>query len=1184
MAFDSIMSQGTFSGETVSTGFQYIIAGSTPENITLSAGGQQPLPVANVPEKTIPDVDNNYLTQGKISTDGIVQDTRTNVDTAAVRSIDRLTAPAALVLPSVDSVAAPASVDGAISALNAAGGVKASSPESKIEPNITATASDTAFAGTVNISVKSPAGNSTEYNISAKSGSEVAAEAAGSVCNYIAGAGASGSLSVYGALGGTGNYRIDNTSLRAIDAEKSNIGDTDLCWAATASNMLYWAGWGKNTGSLKVSIEDDLLDYYKKYFTDVAGYIDAGIKWFWTGQYDNAYYSTDAQLKQSGGGGFYSSLPISNYLKIDSTAFTAMSSVDSFLKDGEICGLGVYWLNGGGHAVTCWGFSYNDSLAKSNKNYYTGIWISDSDDNIGMGRLAPDVIRYCPIRWSSGGYIVSYDSRNLGVLRQVIGLKRTFTINDYDPVSGETVQGGIQTVFSGGSAYNNLINSGGSQIVSSGGITSGTNIASSGGQTVSSGGTANATTVNSGGYQTVLSGGAAAGTAVNSGARMNVSSGGTVSGLLTVAGGRVVLENASSVSSLTTLSYVLASAQQNDVLITVNGGTFGSGTTAYTLNIDSTAAGSYILAAGADLSGMNGRSFTITYNYANVNLNVGSSYAFSDGNKLSLSVTRNTNDQLTAVFSTDTQPPTAPAGLGRTVTGKSVAFDWADSTDADSSVKRYEIRVDNNANFSSPEYTASPIASAVTVNSLSDGTYYWSVRARDDAGNYSAWTTGTGFVVDATAPSAPAGLTRSVTGNRVALDWLDARDKTSGVKQYEVQVDNNADFSSPEYTATPAASAANFTGLAENDYFWRVRAQDNSGNYSAWSAGSGFVGDLVGNTINNASPLAAPSISGAVGFGDSADVYKLTMANAGTLTLGLTGLSGNANLFLLNAYGSLLKYSANPGAADEAINNAALLAGTYYVKITPGAGVNGTDYTLTDTIKYFPADKAANDCKTAQDISNLDNWVGFGDPADFYKLTMADAGTLTLGLTGLTGNADMALLSSTGAVLKTSANPGTANESITQNLLAGTYYVKVAAGAGVNEASYTLTRQISYFPGDTYDKAGNTIATAKLIDAPAAQTGWVGFGDNDDFYRFDLAAASQATLQLHDMTGGNANLLLYNAKGRLLQASVKPGALEDVITANLAAGTYYARVNAFSGNIDYKLDFSRKDGYGMLAG
>ena len=321
-----------------------------------------------------------------------------------------------------------------------------------------------------------------------------------------------------------------------------------------------------------------------------------------------------------------------------------------------------------------------------------------------------------------------------------------------------------------------------------------------------------------------------------------------------------------------------------------------------------------------------------------------------------------------------------------------------------------------------------------------------------------------------------------------------------------------------------------------------------------------------------------------VGFGDTADFYKLTMTNAGTLTLGLSGLTGNADLSLLSATGGVLKTSSNAGTNPEAITNVLLLAGTYYVKVAAGFGVNDANYTLTHTEKYTPADKAANDYKTAQDISNLDNWVGFGDAADFYKLTMTNAGMLTLGLTGLTGNADLSLLNSAGTAIKTSSNTGITPETINNvALLAGTYYVKVAAGYGVNDASYNLSNTVSYFPGDTYDKAGNTIATAKLVDAPT-QTGWVGFGDTDDYYRFDLATAAIGTLRLHDMTGGNVDLTLYNSKGIQLKKSANPGVLEDTLTSTLTAGTYYARVNAVSGNIDYTLDFSKKDLVsGMLA-
>ncbi|MHB9140207.1 MAG: PPC domain-containing protein [Victivallaceae bacterium] len=94
----------------------------------------------------------------------------------------------------------------------------------------------------------------------------------------------------------------------------------------------------------------------------------------------------------------------------------------------------------------------------------------------------------------------------------------------------------------------------------------------------------------------------------------------------------------------------------------------------------------------------------------------------------------------------------------------------------------------------------------------------------------------------------------------------------------------------------------------------------------------------------------------------------------------------------------------------------------------------------------------------------------------------------------------------------------------------------------------------------------------------------MGLGDSYDYYKFDFAAPAQSTIRLYNMTGGNADLTLYDAKGVQMKKSARAGSQEDIITVNLAVGTYYARVNAVSGNIDYKLDFSEKDIVsGMLA-
>ena len=1855
MAFSPILSSQTATDEIINSGFQYITVGSLPANTNFSISGYQAL--SGSADDIVPDNADNYSRPDKTSAGDIAPDAgpaeNDNVNIASINTImDDLPAGTALTFP------AESAAD-AITSRNAGSGTLPEGNVSKnaAEINISTNQAELTFAGDVNVSINGTSGNSTGYKVFTSGGGVTAEPGPNSVNYSVSGSNTSVNLTA-APVGGTSSFRIDNISLRAIDAEKTGVDDTNLCWAGTAANMLYWAGWGQNTGSLSVSSEDDLLAYYRQNFTDEGGWIDLGIEWFLDGQYSVGSSPYVAQLEKSGGGGFFPSITVSSYLSTDNDSTTVLTSLDSFLRDGDVCGLGVQWLSGGGHAITCWGFTYNTSFAQSNKNYYTGVWISDSDDNYGEGRSAPDITRYCQISWSNTdqAYILTYESGVYGYIDQVVGLAvepgynpggMSFTLNVINMVSGETVQDGTQTVFAGGVTFNNIINAAGGQVVSSGGIASGTVINSggsqivssfgsanstvvnfggsqcisssgaanstivnsggrqvvssagtanyavvnfsgsqfvsyggsansatinsggsqvvsyggiansttinsggiqsissglanstivnsggsqlvsfggiasntilynSGSQNVSSSGVVNSTTINSGGSQLVFSGGAAnfttinyggqqyvsaggtagiiiqqagaaivtctaakisggsntrsdghslfsiisggasnfllenggqltvlfgqtatdtlvassgqlrvstggaanlttinysgrqyvssggvvnstiinsggqqyissngvtSNTVVNSGGSMYVSSGGIASGSLTVAGGDVIMDNVLSVNSLTALSYVLATAKISDVLVTVNSGSWNNANAACSLNLDNTAEGAYILADGVDLTGLNNKTFSVTDSGQTINLNVGSSYIFSNGDKLSLNFTDSTRDQLTAVLvvlpgitvtatdadagepdnngalrisrtgdtanaltvyfnvggtatagsdytlkngstpltdsvviaagqsyvditlgviddniieSTETAiinlaanagyaistpagatinikdnddiiPPADPSGLVRTVTGKNVAFDWADSydsgtglknyilqyasngqftgavqssisvsdadvsgladgvyywrvqavdnadnasawvigdsftvdtaaptvpatltqivtgsnvaldwsdaTDATSGLKNYVLQyasnnqftgavqrscsvsdanissladgiyywrvqsVDNTGNASAwvtagsfVVDTAAPVPTGLTQNvagknvgfdwadsfdsgsglknylleyalndqftgavqrsisasnanvfGLSDGIYYWRVQADDNAGNASAWAVGSSFVVDTTAPDVPAGLIRTLNGTNVILTWDDASDASSGVKQYQVEldssnnfinleyfkqvtdnqvsvgnlatgthywrvrtqdnsgnfsawsaaatfivelvppstpsglkqtvtgksvaldwndstdasgirqyqfrVDNNSDFSSPEYNGTAIASQGTGADIPVGIYFWQVRAQDNAGNWSSWSSSSRFIVtpvDTAANDYKTAQDIS--NLDNWVGFGDAADVYKLTMTNAGTLTLGLAGLTGNADLSLLSSTGTVLKSSSNTGTTSEAINNVALLTGTYYVKVAAGASTDFAGYTLTKAIKYCPTDTAANDYKTALDISSLDNWVGFGDAADVYKLTMTNAGTITLGLTGLTGNADLSLLSSTGAVLKTSANPGTANESITQTLLAGTYYVKLAAGSGVNDATYTLTNTVNYFAGDTYDKAGNTIAAAKVIDS-STQTGWVGFGDNDDYYRFDLTTAAQGTLRLYDLSGGNADLTLYDVKGTQLKKSANPGTLEDTLTSTLAAGTYYARVNAVSGNIDYKLDFSKKDIVsGMLA-
>ncbi|MHB9138981.1 MAG: pre-peptidase C-terminal domain-containing protein, partial [Victivallaceae bacterium] len=528
-----------------------------------------------------------------------------------------------------------------------------------------------------------------------------------------------------------------------------------------------------------------------------------------------------------------------------------------------------------------------------------------------------------------------------------------------------------------------------------------------------------------------------------------------------------------------------------------------------------------------------------------------------------------------SIYIPDFVPPTVPVSLKSSMAANSLLLSWSNSTD-ERGIKRYQVQIDNNNDFSSPTLSTLSETNSSEISGLAEGSYFWRVRAQDNSGNWSEWSSTAGLTAsfDLLPPSIPTGLKQTIAADTAALDWNDSKDAKSGIKNYEIQIDNNAGFSSPEKTATTAISMATVSGLAAGSYFWRVRAVDNAGHPSNWSKASSLLitpKDTIANDWKTAKSIT-DGVGHCVGTGDAADCYKLIMTNAGTLTLGLTGLTGNATLSLLDSKGKTLKTSANKGTASEAITDFALLSGTYYVKVAPADARTSSEYTLTHSIKYTPVDKAANTWQTAKNIADgVDNWAGFGDAADFYKVSMAAAGTLALNLTGLTGDANLSLLDSNGRVLKTSVNRASKDEAITANLFSGTYYVKVAPSTGVNNAPYTLTSVKKDCPADT---AGNSFETALKVTTNGTTAEWLGFSDKADYYKFDLQTATNAQFNLSGLKS-NVNLYLYDGKKRQIAASANAGNSNESIIKNLAAGTYYVAAKLTGkDNTDYSLAFN----------
>jgi vibriolysin len=87
-------------------------------------------------------------------------------------------------------------------------------------------------------------------------------------------------------------------------------------------------------------------------------------------------------------------------------------------------------------------------------------------------------------------------------------------------------------------------------------------------------------------------------------------------------------------------------------------------------------------------------------------------------------------------------------------------------------------------------------------------------------------------------------------------------------------------------------------------------------------------------------------------------------------------------------------------------------------------------------------------------------YIGTATDQDYFKLNVAAGRTVTVNMTGPSKDYDLYLLGSSGALLKTSANPGATESVLYKNAgtTTATYYIKVIAfgGAYTTNSPYSL--------------------------------------------------------------------------------------------------------------------------------
>ncbi|MEB3340839.1 MAG: pre-peptidase C-terminal domain-containing protein, partial [Okeania sp.] len=314
------------------------------------------------------------------------------------------------------------------------------------------------------------------------------------------------------------------------------------------------------------------------------------------------------------------------------------------------------------------------------------------------------------------------------------------------------------------------------------------------------------------------------------------------------------------------------------------------------------------------------------------------------------------------------------------------------------------------------------------------------------------------------------------------------------------------------------------------------------------------------------------------GFKDDLnDFYKFQVEGDSTIQIDLTGLIGNADLYLYDteSSGSIARSETLQKVDESIVKN--LTPGTYFLEVQ---SVNDakTTYDLQVVGTPLPNNGAGGNPDRALDLGTLttpktvNDWVGNIDDKDYYKFNVSENSTVEIELTGMSDDANLELFNNKKKSLASSSQTDNKDDGIITNLSPGDYFLEVDNYYGSVGTPYNLQLTTT---SRTTDIAGNNFDAAFDLGALGTvnQTEWVGTFDDSDYYKFTIAGDSAVKLGLTGMNG-NANITLYDNEKERITSSSNSGNADELIDRNLEPGDYFLKVDFSGSGADYNLTAS----------
>ncbi len=369
--------------------------------------------------------------------------------------------------------------------------------------------------------------------------------------------------------------------------------------------------------------------------------------------------------------------------------------------------------------------------------------------------------------------------------------------------------------------------------------------------------------------------------------------------------------------------------------------------------------------------------------------------------------------------------------------------------------------------------------------------------------------------------------------------------------------------------------------LSRGTYYVRIGSNDSAtGAYTLRLVEHGDGADDHGDERSSATWVALPSqTAGRIEPGTDVDYFRFEVSSTREVTIATSGNLDTVGT-LEDGEGSELAWNDDDGGGVNFSIRRTLTAGTYYVRVGPCGRdrrgnpqaapcrgkpsldtLTGGAYTLR-LADHVAGDDHGDDRSSATPVA-LPSETGeqsetrgrfeSGDDVDYFRFEVFEPRDVAIGTFGRVDTAGTLEDSDGGELASDDDGDIGPNFHIRRTLLAGTYYIRVGAGAGRYISDRIGAYRLWLLDHGRADDHGDELSSATRVALPSETAGWMGSRNDVDYFRFEVPEPREVTIE----TTGNASESLHDSVGRELA--------RPPIRRSLWAGTYYVRVRPDGG-------------------